>query len=375
MIPFAAHTIAPNELAYVEQALRGGITEGDGPFTQRASQMLSALTGDRPCLLTPSCTAALELAALVLDLGPDDEVVMPSFTFTSTANAFALRGAKIRFADINPRTFSMGLAELEAAVTPRTTAVCTMHYGGVAPDIEAIAHFCDQRDIALVEDNAHGLFGASGERPLGTFGRMSAVSFHRTKNISCGEGGALFFAREEDVERAEILREKGTDRSRFMRGEVDKYTWRAVGSSYLLSDVLAAVLTAQLEAADATQQIRETIWQAYAAALDEDWAALGGSRQQIDDGVRHPAHVFALLLPPDADRAAVAAAMREHGVAASQHYEPLHTAPAHGGDERLPNTELVAAQLLRLPLHASMTDADAERAAAVLLDVTRRALT
>lgn len=382
-ISFAKHVLAPAELAYVERALESGHTSGDGPFTSRAAEILAGSLGlgDASVLLTTSCTHALELAALLLRVAPGDEVVMPSFTFPSTANAFALRGARVRFADIDHRTFSMELPQLEATLTPQTRVVVAVPYGGVMRDVAAIRDLCLARQVALVEDAAHALFASMGGRAFGTFGAIGALSFHATKNVSCGEGGAIILNDATLRERALVLREKGTDRARFLRGEVDKYTWQDVGSSYLPADVLAAILVAQLENAVATQRQRHQIWQAYSAALVPRAAELRISLQEIPEDVQHPAHVFAVLLPPGSDRTAVLRDLRRAGVCAVSHYEPLHAAPAHAGGETdqtvlappLPVTEEIAGRLIRLPLHATMSDEDAARVTRALVEVLEAA--
>jgi dTDP-4-amino-4,6-dideoxygalactose transaminase len=374
VIYFSRHLVAPNELGYVQEALQSGLTSGDGRFTGRASSLLAEVHGGAKTLLTTSGTHALELAALALNLQPGDEVVLPSFTFSSTANAFALRGCKLRFADIDPATFSMELPEVRAAITLATRAVVTVAYGGVLRDLPAIAELCGQRSIALIEDNAHGLFARLRGRPLGTFGRLAALSFHATKNISCGEGGALLINDPELVHRVEILREKGTDRSRFLRGEVDKYTWRGVGSSYLPSDVLAAVLTAQLENAAETQAQRHRIWQVYRQHLEPAVDRLGLELQAIPTGVEHPAHVFAVLVPARLKRADLLRELVANGITAVSHYEPLHSAPAHGRGEPLSVTDSVARRLVRLPLYAGMTERDAEHVAATFIANVERHL-
>jgi dTDP-4-amino-4,6-dideoxygalactose transaminase len=360
-VSFVEHVAAPGELAQVERALASGHASGDGPFTARATEILRGRLGLDPggVLLTTSCTHALELAALLLRIRPGDEIVAPSFTFSSTVNAFALRGAEVRFADIDPGTFSMELPQLEAALTPRTRAVVAVAYGGVARDIAAIRDLCAARSIHLVEDAAHALFGSAGGRPIGTFGAVGALSFHATKNISCGEGGAILLNDPALRERALILREKGTDRTRFLRGQVDRYTWQDVGSSYLPSDLLAAVLVAQLENAEASQARRHRIWRAYRAALAPRADKLGLGLQEVPDHIAHPAHLFAVTVPPRADRAALLRRMHAAGICAVSHYEPLHRAPAHAGGEKLPVTEAVAGRLVRLPLHAGMSDDDA----------------
>lgn len=370
-VAFSRHYNAPLEAQYTLEALQSGHVTGDGPFTRRASALLRELMGGAEVLLTTSCTHALEMMILLEGWGPGDEVVMPSFTFSSTANAVALRGASVRFAEVDPRTFSMELEQLKAAVTPQTRGVLAVSYGGVSRDLPQMVEFCRERGITLLEDNAHGLFARLGGQPLGTFGRSAALSFHGTKNISCGEGGALILNDPAQVAQALMIREKGTDRTLFLRGQVDKYTWRRVGSSYLPSDVLAAVLTAQLEHAGWTQARRLEIWGAYRALLEPQAQALGVTLQAIPEGLEHPAHVFALLLPPGCDRRQVQQQMAQQGFATTSHYEPLHLAPAHPGQEELPVTCDLASRMLRLPLHANMEVDDARRGAQALLHILR----
>jgi dTDP-4-amino-4,6-dideoxygalactose transaminase len=362
-IPFTRRAPAPDELDYVRTAIESGNVAGDGPFTARVTAALESLTGV-PVLLTTSCTHALELAALLLEIGPGDEVVVPSFTFASTANAFALRGARIRFADVSPETFSMEAPELEAALTERTAAVCAVPYGGVSRDIAAIAEICRSRSIALVEDAAQALFARAGDRPHGTFGRLGALSFHATKNVSCGEGGALLINDRSLTDRAAVLREKGTDRSRFLRGEVDRYTWQTIGSSYLPSDVLAAMLCAQLEHATATQARRRVAWDLYRERLAGPCERHGIRLQVIPDGHEHPAHLFALVAPDTATRNRIVDRLATRSIHAVTHFEPLHLAPAAGGDRRgLANVEALGRGLLRLPLYNDITEAEVGRVA------------
>jgi dTDP-4-amino-4,6-dideoxygalactose transaminase len=369
LIYFSRHQVAPSELELVESVLKSGVTSGDGPQTARATEMLEALHDEgSKALLTTSCTHALELSALLCDFGPDDEIVLPSFTFSSTANAFALRGCKLRFADIAADTFSMEAAQIEAALSPRTRAVVTVAYGGVVRDWQKIVRLCHERNLTLIEDNAHGLFAKHSGRPLGTFGRLSALSFHATKNISCGEGGALILNDSSLQLRAEVLREKGTDRSRFLRGEVDKYTWRGVGSSYLPSEILAAVLVAQLQHAAVTQPRRLSVWQHYHERLEPQVRRLGIALQTVPEHLEHPAHVFALLMPAGRERSRLLTALKARRIVAVSHYEPLHLAPAHSGKEELPTTERVAASLVRLPLHAGLSLEDANRVANAVIE-------
>jgi dTDP-4-amino-4,6-dideoxygalactose transaminase len=308
-------------------------------------------------LLTTSCTHALEMSALLLDVGPGDEVIVPAFTFVSTANAFALRGARVVFADVDARTLNLDPADVARKVTPRTRAVALVHYAGVAADVEAIAAAAP--GAALVEDNAHGLFGRWRGRPLGSFGRLATQSFHDTKNLGCGEGGALVVNDAALAERAEIIREKGTNRSRFFRGQVDKYTWVDLGSSYLPSEILAAVLVAQLEGAAAIQAARQAVWARYHREL-AGWAARHGVQQPwLPDGAEQPAHIYWMRVADLDARTRMIAHLAAAGVRATFHYQPLHLSEvgrAAGGREGdCPVTEAAADTMVRLPLFADLT--------------------
>ncbi len=360
MVPFNHPHRTGREEEFFAQALATGLLTGDGPFTHRAAALLSRLVGGSPCLLTPSCTHALEMAAMLLDLGPGDEVIVPSFTFVSVANAIVVRGAVPVFVDIRPDTFNLDERLVESAITDRTRAVLAVHYGGVACAIDELVALCEKHGLALVEDNAHGLGGTYRSEPLGSFGRLAAQSFHATKNVQCGEGGALVVNDPDLMERAEILREKGTDRSRFHRGQVDKYSWRDIGSSYLLSDLLAAVLCAQLESFDAIQAARHHIWRSYADRLATWRAANGVDVQQIPEGSQHPAHVYALLMPSRLDRNRLIERLDRRGIVATFHYVPLDSSAgglrfgrvAPGG---CPVTADVSHRLVRLPLFSQMS--------------------
>ncbi|MFC4531683.1 dTDP-4-amino-4,6-dideoxygalactose transaminase [Sphaerisporangium dianthi] len=365
-IPFNHPHLAANELGYLAEAVRGGLTSGDGPFTRRATALLRETTGARRALLTTSCTHALEMSAILLGLRPGDEVIMPSFTFVSTANAYALRGAVPVFADCRQDTLNLDERLVEAAVTERTRAIVVVHYAGVACAMDVLCAVADRHGLALIEDNAHGLGASYRGRPLGSFGVMAAQSFHVTKNVQCGEGGALLLNDDGLASRAEIVREKGTDRSRFFRGQVDRYRWVEIGSSYLPSDVLAAQLTAQLEAFDAIQLRRHRVWRRYHEEL-ADWAAGHGVAQPaVPDGCAHPAHLYYLLLPDLRGRQGLIAHLAAEGVRAAFHYQPLHAAPAglrygRTAEGGCPVTEQVADRLVRLPLFADLTDADVTR--------------
>ncbi|GAT66493.1 TDP-4-oxo-6-deoxy-D-glucose aminotransferase [Planomonospora sphaerica] len=365
-IPFNRPYVSQNELGYLTAVLEGGFTAGDGPFTRRASALIQELTGACGVQLTTSCTHALEMAALLLDLRPGDEVIMPSFTFVSTANAFALRGAVPVFVDCRPDTLNLDERLIEAEVTSRTRAIVVVHYAGVACRMDEIGQIARRHGLAVIEDNAHGLGASYRGRALGSFGRMAAQSFHATKNVQCGEGGALVLNDPGLAGRAEIIREKGTNRSQFFRGQTDKYRWVDIGSSYLPSDLLAAQLTAQLESFPAIQARRHAVWNAYHEGL-ADWAAAGEvSQPVVPDECVHPAHLYYLLLPDLRNRQALIAHLAERGVQATFHYQPLHTAPAgirygRPAAEGCPVTERVADRLVRLPLFADLDLPEAER--------------
>lgn len=362
---FNRPAVSGHEIEYMRQALEGGAISGDGPFTRRCHAALEQITGTRKALLTTSCTHALELAALLLDVQPGDEVICPAFTFVSTINAFVLRGARPVFVDIRGDTLNLDETLLERAITPRTRAIVVVHYAGVACEMDAILATAARRGVAVIEDNAHGLFGSYKGRPLGALGQLATLSFHETKNVTCGEGGALLINDERLVARAEILREKGTDRSRFFRGEIDRYTWVDVGSSYLPSDLLAAFLWAQLEARDAIQARRMTIWRTYADRL-QSWAAANGVRLPcVPAACTHPAHLFYLLMPSLAARTRFIAHLRAHEILSVFHYQPLHLSEMGqrfgGRAGQCPQTESVADRLVRLPLYYQLTVQDQDR--------------
>ncbi len=353
------------EPEYMAQAVANGHISGDGPFTRRAQAMLERISASPKALLTTSCTHALEMAALLLDIAPGDEVIVPSFTFVSTVNAFVLRGAVPVFVDVRHDTLNLDEQQVEAAVTDRTRAIVPVHYAGVGCEMDALGTIAARHGIAIVEDNAHGLFGAYRGRPLGSFGRMATLSFHETKNVTCGEGGALLINDEALVGRAEIIREKGTERSRFFRGQVDKYTWCDVGSSYLPSDLLAAFLVAQLEAADRIQARRRAIWEFYNGRL-ADWArSFGATLPHVPEHCTQAYHMFYLLLPSLEARQALIAHLKAQGIMSVFHYQPLHLSAMgqrYGGRPGdCPVTEDVSDRLLRLPFHGHLTDTDLDR--------------
>ncbi|MDE3059656.1 MAG: dTDP-4-amino-4,6-dideoxygalactose transaminase [Pseudomonadota bacterium] len=353
------------EVQYIAEAHRNGRLAGDGDFTRRCQDWLVRQTGCAHALLTHSCTAALEMAALLLDIQPGDEVIMPSYTFVSTANAFALRGAVPVFVDIRPDTLNIDETLIEEAITPRTKAIVPVHYAGVACEMDTIMDIAVRHGLAVVEDAAQGLMSSYKGRALGSFGNMGTLSFHETKNITCGEGGALLINYAEYFERAEIIREKGTDRSRFFRGERDKYTWQEVGSSFLPGEMVAAFLYAQMEQAEEITRERLAVWQRYHALL----APLESSgllrRPVIPAGCGHNAHLYYILLPDADTRAALMAALRAEHISTVIHYVPLHSSPAgkkigraHGP---MHYTDDLSGRLLRLPLWIGLSEAMQER--------------
>jgi dTDP-4-amino-4,6-dideoxygalactose transaminase len=359
-IPFNRCLPVGREREYVQQALASGVLAGDGHFTRKCHEWLCRGLGVPGALLTTSGTHALEMSALLLDLREGDEVIVPSFTFVSTINAFVLRGAKPVFADIRPDTLNLDESLLPSLVTPRTKAIVVVHYAGIGCEMDAVAATANCAGIPVIEDNAHGLFGRYKGRYLGTFGVMAAQSFHETKNIACGEGGALLLNDTALVERAEILREKGTDRSKFFRGQIDKYSWVDVGSSYLPSELNAAFLLGQLEASAAIQLQRKRIWETYRAELEE-WAAANDVRLPfVPMHCEHPYHLFYLLMPSLNHRQAFIAHMNRHGITTPFHYVPLHTSPMGrqlgGMPGDCPVTECIADRLVRLPLFNAMSD-------------------
>lgn len=370
-ILFSEPYLAGLESQYVAEALASPGWQGDGPFTARATQWLTEYTGSPHALLTTSCTHALEMAVMLLGIGPGDEVIVPSFTFSSTAAAVAIRGATPVFVDVDPVTLNIDPSLVEAAITDRTRAIFIVHYGGVACDMPALQRIADTHGLHLVEDNAHAIGAYLDDQHLGTFGVLATQSWHATKNVACGEGGALLIRDEQMFERAEVLREKGTNRSKFLRGQVDKYTWVEQGSSYLPSDILAALLLAQFERFDEIQARRHRVWDAYAGEL-ADWAADNQvAPMTIPPGRRHPAHMFFMMMPTHADQTGLLTHLREHDIVGTFHYQPLDSAPAGRAFGRTPApcpvTADAAVRLVRLPLHAKMSDDDIAR----VIEVTR----
>ena len=361
-IPFNRPCLTGKELLYVAQSILNGHCAGDGPFTVRCSEILERELGVRRALLTTSGTHALEMCALLLDIQPGDEVIVPSFTFVSTANAFVLRGARPVFCDIRPDTLNLDERLLPSLLSPRTRAIVPVHYAGVACEMDQIMSIASRAGVPVVEDNAHGLFARYRGRYLGTFGCLSALSFHETKNIICGEGGALLVNDPSLVERAEYLRQKGTNRQRFLQGQVDKYTWVDLGSSYVLSDILAAFLCAQLEQRDWIQTVRKRIWDAYYEGL-HDWAKENGVRlPAVPADCEQSYHMFYLLLPTRAARDALIAHLKARGMLAVFHYVPLHLSEMGqrwgGRPGQCPVAEQVSERLLRLPFYNDLTPAN-----------------
>jgi dTDP-4-amino-4,6-dideoxygalactose transaminase len=353
------------ELEYIQQAIDNGHISGDGPFTKRCHAFLERELGVPKALLTTSCTHALEMSAMLLDIQPGDEVIIPDFTFVSTVNAFVLRGARPVFLDIRPDTLNLDESRLEAAITPRTKAIVPVHYAGIGCEMDAIMDIAARHHIAIVEDNAHGLFGRYRGKYLGTFGSMASQSFHETKNFTSGEGGALLINDPALVERAEIIREKGTNRSRFFRGQVDKYTWVDIGSSYLPSDILAAFLFAQLEQRERIQRHRQQVWETYHSGLT-GWGDRHSVRLPfVPDDCEQSYHMFYLLLPNLELRQTLIAYLRERGIYSVFHYLPLHLSDMGGrfGGRRgdCPVTESASDRLVRLPFHNALTSAEQEQ--------------
>jgi len=370
-IPFNRPTLLGNELNYLQQAVASGHISGDGIFTKKSSTLLEQEFGIPKVLLTTSCTHALEMMPILLNFEPGDEVIIPSFTFVSTVNAFVLRWAKPVFADIRPDTLNLDERNLEILITPRTKAIVPMHYAGVGCEMDTILEIASQQGIRVVEDNAHGLFGKYKGKYLGTFGALAAQSFHETKNISCGEGGALLINDPALIERAEIIREKGTNRSRFFRGQVDKYTWIDIGSSYLPSDILAALLYAQLEKRKEIQARRQNVWDVYYEGLKE-WAAIHDVKlPYIPAHCDQPYHMFYMLLPSLELRQGLIAHLGKHEIYSVFHYLPLHLSEmgtSFGGRfGDCPVTERISDQLIRLPFYNSLASDDQQRVIETIL--------
>jgi dTDP-4-amino-4,6-dideoxygalactose transaminase len=369
-IPFNRPCLTGNEYKYIAEAMANGHASGDGPFTRRCHELLERELGVPKVLLTTSCTHALEMAAILLDCGPGDEVILPSFTFVSTANAFVLRGARIVFADIRPDTLNLDEARLESLVTARTKAIVPVHYAGVACEMDIICALAKRHGVRIVEDNAHGLFARYKGKYTGTFGSLASQSFHETKNVTCGEGGALIVNDRDLVERALIVREKGTNRNQFFRGQVDKYTWVDIGSSYLPSDLLAAFLLAQLEGRQEIQRKRQRIWKFYLQHL-ADWATQCGVRlPAVPTECEQVFHMFYLILPSLDYRPALIAHLKAQGILSVFHYVPLNLSDMGqkwaARETPCPVTEDLSLRLLRLPFYNDLTEAEQARVVAAV---------
>jgi dTDP-4-amino-4,6-dideoxygalactose transaminase len=365
MIPFNKPPVVGTEQQQIAKALTTGKLSGDGPFTKLAEKWQQQRFDAKKVLLTPSCTASLEMAALLIDIQPGDEVIMPSYTFVSTANAFVLRGAKIVFVDVRQDTMNLDENKIEAAITPKTKAIVPVHYAGVACEMDTIMAIAEKYHLWVIEDAAQGVMSSYKGKALGTIGHIGCYSFHETKNYTAGgEGGATLVNDPQLIERAEIIREKGTNRSQFFRGQVDKYTWRDMGSSFLMSDLQAAYLYAQLEAADEINQRRLAIWQRYYQAFQP----FAGSRVElpfIPQQCQHNAHMFYLKLNDVADRTSFIDALKADDILSVFHYVPLHSSPAGEKFGRFDGTDQFTTaeseRLVRLPLFYNMTDEDVEK--------------
>lgn len=369
-VPFNRPYVSGNELDYITEVLAGGHLSGDGSFTKRAQKWLESYSGSAKVLLTHSCTAALEMAAMLADIQPGDEVIMPSFTFVSTANAVVLRGGVPVFVDIRPDTLNIDETQIEAAITPKTKAIMVVHYAGVGCAMDEILAIAGKHGVQVIEDNAQGINATYRGRPLGSFGHLSAISFHETKNIVAGEGGAIFVNDPDLVERAEIIWEKGTNRSKFFRGQVDKYTWVEVGSSYLPSEINAAFLYAQLESIEPIMRERLSLWKMYDAAfapLEQDGYV---RKPHIPADCVHNGHIYHVRVADLATRTRVLDDLKASGIGAVFHYVPLHTSEpgkrlcrAHGD---LPVTLETSDTLVRMPLWVDMPEETVEQAVEIV---------
>jgi len=374
-IPFNKSSLQGRELEFIFQTISNGQIAGDQIFSKKCHALLEEVVGVRKALVTTSCTHALEMAAILLNIHPGDEVILPAFTFVSTANAFVLRGARPVFCDIRSDTLNLDEAKLEESITPKTRAIVPVHYAGVGCEMDAILEIAGRHGVPVVEDNAHGLFGKYRGRWLGSFGCLATQSFHETKNITCGEGGALLINEERFIKRAEIIREKGTNRARFFRGQVDKYSWVDVGSSYVMSDVLAAFLYGQLEKWREIQAKRRAIWERYDAEL-ADWAAVNGVRRPlVPEHCEQSWYMYYLIMPSLEAWTQFIARLKELGVTAVFHYLPLNKSAyalgmASSGWRRTdcPVTEDVSDRIVRLPFYTSMTEEEQGRVIQAVLE-------
>jgi dTDP-4-amino-4,6-dideoxygalactose transaminase len=365
IVDFNKPCIVGKEYDYMADSIRLSHISGDGLYSKKCHTFLENVLGVSKVLTTPSCSHALEMTALLLDIQPGDEVIIPDFTFVSTVNAFVLRGAKPVFIDVKPDTLNLDETKLEGLITEKTKAVVPVHYAGIACEMDTIMSIANRHQIQVIEDNAHGLFGKYKNRWLGTIGSLATQSFHETKNFTCGEGGALLINDPSLIEKAEIIREKGTDRSRFFRGQVDKYSWVSIGSSYLLSDILAGFLYAQLEVWEEIQAKRKWIWQTYETEL-ATWAKANHiGRPTIPEDVDPSWHIYYLLLPDLDQRQGFISHLKNYGVNSVFHYLPLHLSEKgkeYGGKPGdMPVTESVSDRLVRLPLYYDMGEIEMEK--------------
>ena len=369
-IPFNKPYMTGKEQYYIAEAHANGMLAGEGPFTQKCHKWLEAKTGAKKALLTHSCTAALEMAAILAGISPGDEVIMPSYTFVSTANAFVLRGGVPVFVDIRPDTLNIDETRIEAAITARTKAIVAVHYAGVGCEMDAIMDIARRHDLLVIEDAAQGIMSKYKGRALGGIGHMAALSFHETKNIISGEGGALLINDAQFAERAEVIREKGTNRSQFFRGQVDKYTWVDIGSSYLPGEIIAAFLWAQMEEADAITGCRMAIWERYHEALKHLEGEGRLRRPIVPMHCQYNAHMYYVLLDSLATRTRVIDELKQQGIHTVFHYVPLHSSPCgrrYGRtDDDLAVTDSISASLIRLPLWVGLTTFQQIRAVAEL---------
>lgn len=361
LIPFNRISFDSGEMARIQEAVENGHISGDGPFSKKAEKILSDMHDGARVLLTPSCSHALELAARLIGFEPGDEVIVPSFTFVTSVSSFVSEGATPVFCDIDPLTLGLDLEEARNLITPKTKAIVLVHYGGVPANPEGFSRLAEEHGLVLIEDNAHGLGGTSNGKKLGTFGAMSTLSFHETKNITCGEGGALVINDPQYIERAEILREKGTDRSRFFRGQVDKYTWQDLGSSWILSEILAAVLYSQLCKFDEIEGLRKNLWDLYFYEL-AGWSPR--SNFELPGAAPEVAHLFYILAGSPQDQLDLIQHLERREVRAVFHYAALHSSPFGRNfptRRDMPVTEKISDSLVRLPLYASLTVRDLNR--------------
>ena len=367
-VPFNKSSRQGRELDYIHRAISNGQVAGDQSFSKKCQCLLENVIKAKKALITTSCTHALEMAAILLNIKSNDEVIIPAFTFVSTANSFVLHGARPVFCDIKPDTFNLDESKLESHITKRTRAIVVVHYAGVGCEMDTILEIASRYGIPVVEDNAHGLFGKYRGQWLGTFGCLSTLSFHETKNITCGEGGALLINNEKFIERAEIIREKGTNRARFFRGQVDKYSWVDLGSSYVMSDILAAFLYGQLEKWQEIQKKRKNIWKRYDAELC-DWAEQNGVRRPVvPEHCDQAYHMYYLLMPSAEYRSKFISQLKDRGMMAVFHYLPLNSSTfalrmSEKGWQKFqcPITEDVANRLVRLPFYSNMSHDDQTR--------------